>query len=203
MRRWPPVPIGFANPDRRAIDREKEPKTYLRVPSGGWSGDGRQLRCLLQTLQDHWEDLDLAAFAQQFLAWRDNALHQSAGTVFDCGSATGTALDRVRAGVPARVEEEGHDRSQGNGALMRALPAALLPVGHRGGDEAEPGHSPASGRAGVLRRVCAVGAVLAVRARAPGLKNDNSSNERNFWSITTKLIYWQYKVDRGFAWGGL
>lgn len=154
MDRLPLVPIGFANPDRRAIDREKDggststnplknlppeselnlvlpaayPKTYPGVPCGCWSGDGSQLLCLLQTLQDHQGDLDLAAFARQLLAWRDKAWHQSGGTVFDCGSATGTVLDRVRAGVPASVEGEGHDRSQGNGSLMRALPAALLPV---------------------------------------------------------------------------
>jgi ADP-ribosyl-[dinitrogen reductase] hydrolase len=104
------------------------PQTHPGVPCGCWSGDGSGLLCLLQTLRDHQGELDLTAFAGQLRAWRDTAWHQAGGRIFDRGSAAGTVLDRVRAGAPACMEGEDHNRGQGNGSLTRALPAALLPA---------------------------------------------------------------------------
>lgn len=73
-------------------------------------------------------ELDLAAFAQRLLAWRHQGWHQSGGVVFDCGSTTSAALERLRHGSPAESAGDIHDKSQGNGSLMRALPAAFLPI---------------------------------------------------------------------------
>jgi ADP-ribosylglycohydrolase len=61
------------------------------------------------------------------LAWWDERAYTPDGDgAFDIGSATSTALHRLRAGVPAIDAGGTEERDQGNGSLMRILPIALI-----------------------------------------------------------------------------
>lgn len=104
------------------------PKTYPAIPYGTWSDDGSQLLCLLESLAENRGLLDLEHFAHLLLRWRHSAWHQSGGLVFDCGLATDAALQRIARGVAPDKAGGREVRSNGNGSLMRCLPAALAPV---------------------------------------------------------------------------
>jgi len=103
-------------------------RTYPGTPDGTWSDDGSQLLCLMQTLYDNEGELDLQHFGTLLVQWWRSAWHQSGGVVFDCGGATGRALAKIAGGVPAERAGSVAGRTQGNGSLMRVLPAALAPI---------------------------------------------------------------------------
>lgn len=104
------------------------PKTYPDVAYGAWSDDGSQMLCLFESLSVRNGSFDLEHFAQLLLQWRRSARHQSGGRVFDCGLQTDRALEGLVQGASPR-EAGGRDvRCNGNGSLMRVLPAALAPV---------------------------------------------------------------------------
>ncbi|GBG14799.1 uncharacterized protein NMK_2400 [Novimethylophilus kurashikiensis] len=110
------------------------PKTYSGIPYGTWSDDGSQLLCLLDSLESEGGQLVLSTFGARLLAWYERSLHQAGGIVFDCGGQTAYALGRLKEGVTpcraalSRFTAEAERSSNGNGALMRALPAAFSSV---------------------------------------------------------------------------
>jgi ADP-ribosyl-[dinitrogen reductase] hydrolase len=126
------VPYEFRRPEELPPVREiqMQPlegfvRSYPSVPIGTWSDDGAQALCLAASLlnRGEWCARD---FAGRMLAWYREGYMAVDGRVFDVGIQTGAALDRLMAGtVP---EEAGlcGERNNGNGSLMRVLPAALL-----------------------------------------------------------------------------
>lgn len=129
------VPYEFHDaeniPPRDEIEmtpQEHFPRSYAHVRPGTWSDDGAQALCLADSLVacGGWTAAD---FAQRMLAWYRRGKWAVDGRVFDVGVQTGMALDRLAAGVPAEVSGLAGERNNGNGSLMRMLPAALL---HRG-----------------------------------------------------------------------
>jgi len=137
-------------------------KTYAHVSYGTWPDDGSQTLCLLDTLAQNGGHFDLHDFAAQLLAWRDKARHQAGGVVNDCGGQTAWALDRWRNGQSVDLTERG----QGNGSLMRVIPATLLPsLWKRSPSEAltvAMQQSTATHPHPVLRACCAVYAQIAL-----------------------------------------
>ncbi len=105
-------------------------RSYSHVPPGTWSDDGAQALCLLESLLEcpDWNPRD---FAARLLAWYREGHLAVAGKVFDIGIQTGVALDRLAEGVPPLEAGLSGERNNGNGSLMRTLPAVLL---HRGDD---------------------------------------------------------------------
>lgn len=107
------------------------PKTYGAIPYGTWSDDGSQLLCLLDALEVEGGQLVLKTLGLRLQAWLHGAAHQAGGRVFDCGGQTRYALLRLKEGVtPSRAAlnrhtDEPDPTSNGNGSLMRVLPAAL------------------------------------------------------------------------------
>ncbi len=100
------------------------PKTYSAIPYGTWSDDGSQLLCLLESLHAHNGQLNLRHLVGLMQAWLKEGHHQPGGVAFDVGGQTRHALERWSQGLPVEV----HSRGQGNGSLMRTLPAAFLPA---------------------------------------------------------------------------
>ena len=82
-------PVGFA-------------RAHATVPPGTWSDDGAQALCLLRSLLDKAR-FDEADFAAKLLAWRERGYLAVDGRVFDIGTQTARALDRLRQGTPAHV----------------------------------------------------------------------------------------------------
>jgi len=102
---------------------ESYKKSHAAIPYGTWSDDGSQLLCLLEALHHRQGTLEPRLLAGLLQAWLYKGRHQAGGRVFDCGGQTRMALECWRQGLAVEV----HSRGQGNGSLMRTLPAAFIP----------------------------------------------------------------------------
>lgn len=133
------VPYEFFDPrllpPLEAIDMRPPsnfPRSYAHVPLGTWSDDGAQALCLYASMQEcgmyHPQD-----FAARLIKWHDRGYMAVDGYVFDIGNQTSAAITRLKQGMPTRFSGLGGERNNGNGALMRCLPLALL---HQGNDVA-------------------------------------------------------------------
>jgi len=92
-------------------------------PPGTWSDDGGLMLALLDSLLH--VGFDLEDQARRALAWYDTHAYKP-GALFDIGSTTRRALERLKAGVPA-IDAGGTDElDNGNGSLMRILPVAIF-----------------------------------------------------------------------------
>lgn len=107
------------------------PRSYAHILPGTWSDDGAQSLCLLESLLkcQGWSPED---FAERLLEWYRKGHLAVDGKVFDVGIQSGAALDRLADGVPPQRSGLSGERNNGNGSLMRTLPAALI----HGGDDA-------------------------------------------------------------------
>lgn len=103
-------------------------RSHAGVPPGTWSDDGAQALCLARTIIDA-QSLDLRLFANRLLQWVNDGYYAIDCIVFDCGSGTRFALDRLESGVDPKLSGGDGINSNGNGSLMRVLPLVLW---HRG-----------------------------------------------------------------------
>ena len=119
------VPVEFK--DRMTV--QLDPVTDMREfgthkqPRGTWSDDSSMLLCTADSLVNH--EFSLADMGERFVRWMNEGLWTAHGDVFDMGGTTCTALMRIAKGIS--VDEAGgrHEDSNGNGSLMRILPAVL------------------------------------------------------------------------------
>ena len=132
------VPYEFSSPTELPESGliEMEPpagfqRAHLGVPPGTWSDDGAQALHLLKVLLDGDDAID-TRFADGLQAWYTSAELTPDGRVFDIGIQTQEALARLARGVPANQSGPYEERNNGNGSLMRVLPAALLPAADDG-----------------------------------------------------------------------
>lgn len=101
-----------------------------RAAPGTDSDDGAQALALLDSLQDRG-GLDMADFAARLVDWLELGRYAVDRHVFDVGAQTSTAIRKLQGGTPAGRSGGVGEMDNGNGSLMRALPAALW---HRGTD---------------------------------------------------------------------
>ena len=118
------VPVEFS--DRRA--RRRNPVTGYRgygahdVPAGTWSDDTSMA---LATLDSLTHGLDYTDMMDRFCDWKIHAAYTATGVVFDMGITTSKALSQFKQGVPALSCGLSGEYDNGNGSLMRIIPAAL------------------------------------------------------------------------------
>ena len=131
------VPYEFhppqAIPDEGLIEFEPPPgfkRAHHGTPPGTWSDDGAQALCLLASLLECGR-LDPDDLGRRLVRWLDEGYCAVDGRVFDVGIQTHGALSNLKSGVPAHRAGGDHERTNGNGSLMRVLPLALW---HRGTD---------------------------------------------------------------------
>ena len=96
--------------------------TWNRKP-GTWSDDASLSFCLAESLCDGY---DLHDLARKFIAWRDQGYWSADGSPFSIGRSTEAAIAKLRAASdhPASAGLR-RDQDNGNGSLMRILPAAF------------------------------------------------------------------------------
>jgi len=119
------VPVEF----RSRSELEEDPVEDMRgwevhdQPMGTWSDDSSLTLCTVDSiLRTGW---NLGDMVKRFCQWLYEGYLTPQGKVFDVGGTTKLALARLRMGVPA-VEAGGRaETDNGNGSLMRILPAAL------------------------------------------------------------------------------
>lgn len=105
-------------------------RSHAHVPPGTWSDDGAQALALLASLLERGH-LDPDDLARRLVAWYTQGYMAVDFTVFDVGTQTAKAVQRLMGGVRALEAGGAGERDNGNGSLMRVLPLALW---HRGTD---------------------------------------------------------------------
>jgi len=120
------VPVEFT--DRQKL--KENPVTDMRgngthhQPKGTWSDDTSMTLCLAASLAE--ADIDYNDIMSKFCCWWIGGEYTPHGYAFDIGGATGRALSRFREGTEPLLCGGTAERDNGNGALMRILPAAYL-----------------------------------------------------------------------------
>lgn len=119
------VPVEFSS----RAERDRDPVTGVRgfgtynQPPGTWSDDSSLLLCTVLSLTQ--QRLDLSDLGQRFVRYLTQAYMTPHGQVFDVGTATMQAIERLRSGVAPEHAGGTSVRDNGNGSLMRILPVAL------------------------------------------------------------------------------
>jgi ADP-ribosylglycohydrolase len=119
------VPVEFEPRSARAAD----PVTSLRgggtwkTAPGTWSDDTSLTLCLADSIVSRGFDPD--DFGKRAVGWLDRGIWTADGRAFDAGGATRRAIGRIRSGMPAVLAGGRGENDNGNGALMRILPASI------------------------------------------------------------------------------
>lgn len=92
-------------------------------PEGTWSDDSSMLLCTMDSLI---QGFDLEHLGKTFCRWLFDSYWTANGVVFDSGLTTFVALDRIRTeNLSAHSSGCIGEDDNGNGSLMRILPAAV------------------------------------------------------------------------------
>lgn len=119
------VPVEFKKRDTYKVTDMIGYGTYNQPP-GTWSDDSSLTLATLDSMVKLGK-IDLADIMQNFLRWLKLGDFTPYGEVFDVGGGTRRAIVRFKMGTDA-VKCGGKTRmDNGNGALMRILPVAMLP----------------------------------------------------------------------------
>ncbi len=116
------VPVEFA--DRETL--RKNPVVGMRAhgtynqPAGTWSDDTSMTLCLMDSLI---KGLDYNDIMSNFIKWKNEGKYTPYGEAFDIGITTGESLRRFEEGTPPLECGGKNERDNGNGSLMRILPA--------------------------------------------------------------------------------
>ena len=119
------LPVQF----RSREDVRRDPIVGMRghgtfdMPPGSWSDDGSLTLSLTLALTESGDDL--VAIADRFVRWYRDGECTPFGEAYDIGNATDESMRRLMRGVPPLSAGSDGEWSNGNGSLMRILPAAL------------------------------------------------------------------------------
>ncbi|HAT09212.1 MAG TPA: hypothetical protein DCS97_01125 [Planctomycetes bacterium] len=118
------VPVEFGG----RAERDHDPVRGMRgfgthgQPVGAWSDDGALAMAHAAAFVAHgW---DPQRHLEAFAAWAERGAWTAHGRVFDIGITTQSALRRFRSGTPIDRIGGAGVRDNGNGSLMRILPAS-------------------------------------------------------------------------------
>lgn len=107
----------------------KKPVTGMRgygtfnYPAGTWSDDGSLTLCTVKSLT--MAGYDLNDLSERFLKWFDRGYLTPFKEAFDIGGTTAEAMAQLKRGVKPLAAGPKDEHSNGNGSLMRILPATL------------------------------------------------------------------------------
>ena len=118
------VPVEFRDREELRRDPVRDYRGYGShpVPAGTWSDDTSMALATLDSLS---HGLDYEDIMRRFCDWRNQAAYTATGEVFDIGITTNQALSAFIMGTPALECGQGGEYDNGNGSLMRIIPAAL------------------------------------------------------------------------------
>jgi ADP-ribosylglycohydrolase len=119
------LPVEFEPRSQRESDpvRDMRASDSWRLGPGVWSDDTALTLCLAESICE--KGFDPQDAGERFVSWMDGGLWSATGEAIGIGGATRRALERVRAGVPAALSGGRGENDNGNGSLMRILPASI------------------------------------------------------------------------------
>lgn len=123
------VPVEFVSREQLREDPVSDMTgegTY-DLPPGSWSDDSSLTLCLLESLCE--AGYDLADAGRRFVQWYRYGYWTPHGDVFDVGNTTREAIMRLGKGTEPALAGPSDEGSNGNGSLMRIMPAALYFAG--------------------------------------------------------------------------
>lgn len=118
------VPVEFSS----RLSLRANPVTDMRAygtwsqPAGTWSDDSSLTFCLAESLLSGYDPNDIG---KKFLDWYTTGYWGAHHKLFDIGAATQEALERIKRGEDPRYSGNYDVDSNGNGSLMRIVPASL------------------------------------------------------------------------------
>lgn len=118
------VPVEFRSREALAENPVRGYRGYGThpVPAGTWSDDTSMA---LATLDSLAHGLDYADMLQRFCDWKTKAAYTATDEVFDMGITTNDALCRFLKGASPLDCGSREEYDNGNGSLMRIIPAVL------------------------------------------------------------------------------
>ena len=128
--------IGFAAADALGVpvefmerqDIARDPVTDMRgwgtymQPPGTWSDDTGMVLATMDSLVSGYDPENMM---QRFVMWSHGDTYWPYDQVFDMGMTINKAIGRYKTGVPSLACGLSGEKDNGNGSLMRILPAAL------------------------------------------------------------------------------
>lgn len=123
------VPVEASTRQQLALCSVKNMLGYGRYdqPEGTWSDDTSLTLCTMESLLNGY---DPEAMGRMFCRWLFDSHWTPTGFVFDAGLTTYIALDKIQNGHESALTSGGDaEDDNGNGSIMRMLPAALFFAG--------------------------------------------------------------------------
>lgn len=116
------VPVEFKSREELKVDPVTGYRGYgsHAVPAGTWSDDTSMTLAMMDSLAT---GLDYDDIMEKFTDWADDAAYTATGEVFDMGRTVRKALVNFNKDVPALECGPNGANDNGNGSLMRILPA--------------------------------------------------------------------------------
>ena len=121
------VPVEFKKRADRKLDPVTDMRSYgtFRMPAGTWSDDTSLEIALMHALIDY-KEVDYEAIMNYFLMWLQDDMFTATGVTFDVGGTCRAAIQNYIDGKSPLQCGLTEESANGNGSLMRILPAALL-----------------------------------------------------------------------------
>jgi ADP-ribosylglycohydrolase len=118
------VPVEFEPRSARKADPVTGMRGYgtYHQPKGTWSDDSSLLICTAESLVNGF---DLHDMGGRFVRWYREGYWTPWGRTFDVGNTTQRAVTRLERGVDPEAAGDNEEEHNGNGSLMRILPAGL------------------------------------------------------------------------------
>jgi len=113
--------LTFQFTSRLAMEANYPQPKEIPMLDGLWSDDSS---LTLATAQALTEGYSIEKIAENFLRWYYDGEFTPRGYTFDQGNTTSTAIERITSGVPPLEAGGNGECDNGNGSLMRILPAA-------------------------------------------------------------------------------
>lgn len=119
------LPVQFQS----RADRKRRPVVAMEgwgafnMPPGSWSDDSSLTLCLAESICE--AGLDPEDAGRRFVRWYSQGYWTPQGFAYDIGGSTASAMHNLMRGVPAAEAGLAGEADNGNGSLMRILPAAI------------------------------------------------------------------------------
>ena len=124
-------PVQFESREKVA----RHPVTGMRgygtfnLPPGSWTDDSSLTLALLESIRRK-DGIDYTDIMDNFVKWLDGGEFTPYGYAYDIGRGTMSAINRYKRNHKPHRSGNIDERSNGNGSLMRIMPAVLYCIDH-------------------------------------------------------------------------